>query len=346
MIVVRGALAGTHPFSESLIQSILDFKYGRDKKETVQEKFQKGLTELILLQENLGFPNLSVGSFGIEDLIRPFTRSLSSLKSYQDLGDLPINRWHYTNTFYRQPELVEKFPENAEVVNSDVHSLSDDNSYSHNYVEGKTAKIILPGPYSFVKLVQATNNNVYPSEGETIIAAGEYLAEEVDSLSPNYLEIQFDEPYFVWERVSRNNREYIKSAYEAIQSKIGNRRSIINTFFEDASNLISFLLDLPTSGFGIDFQKSNILNLSEYSFENKILQAGIIDAQNFAPKSDGSLDQSQNKFYSKVLSSLLELNPSELIVSSTTSLDYLPREIADEKLEQVGELVNSLQELK
>ncbi|OLS21700.1 MAG: 5-methyltetrahydropteroyltriglutamate--homocysteine methyltransferase [Candidatus Heimdallarchaeota archaeon LC_2] len=344
MTSIRGAVSGTHPFSELLIQSLLDYKYGRAEKSIVQEKFQIELNDLIRLQENLNFPTISTGSFGIEDLIRPFTRSLSSFKSYHDLGDLPINRWHYTNTFYRKPELVSKFPEIPEVVNSDLHSLSDNNSYSHDYIHNKDSRIILPGPYSLIKLVH-TKNSVYSSLDEAIIAAGEYLAKEVESLPSNYLEIQFDEPYFVWERVSRNLRDSISTAYDLLTSKCGNRKSIINTYFGDVSNIFSFLLDLPTSGFGVDFHHSNLVKISEYSLNNKILQAGIVDAQNFIPQTDGKLDRKQNKFYSKILSSLFELDPSEIVIASTTGLDYLPREIADEKLEQISDLVKSLREI-
>ncbi|MFV2016586.1 MAG: hypothetical protein ACC656_14245, partial [Candidatus Heimdallarchaeota archaeon] len=344
VVSLRGTVSGTHPFSESLIQSLLDYKYGRANKNVVQEKFQKELNELINLQEKLNFATVSTGSFGIEDLIRPFTRSLSSLRSYEQLGDLPINRWHYTNTFYRQPELINKFPESSEVVNSDLHSLSDDNSYSHKYVKDKNSRIILPGPYSLIKLVN-TQNSPYTSTNENIIAAGEYLATEVESLPSCYEEVQFDEPYFVWERVPRNLRDAISIAYDSISSKCSNRRSIVNTYFGDVSNIFSFLLNLPISGFGVDFHKSNLVKISEYTLSNKILQAGIVDAQNFIPQTDGKLDKKQNSFYNKILSSLLELDPSQLVVAPTTGLDYLPKEIPDEKLKQINVLVNSLKEV-
>ncbi|MHA2172879.1 MAG: hypothetical protein ACXAB7_23705, partial [Candidatus Kariarchaeaceae archaeon] len=126
MTKIRGAISGTYPFGEELILSIMDFKYGRSGKDIVKELFHKELLELINLQEQLGvFPIVSTGSFGIEDLIRPFTRSLSALKSYDQLGDLPINRFHYTNTFFRQPSLVQGLPAEGSVILEDIHTLSD-----------------------------------------------------------------------------------------------------------------------------------------------------------------------------------------------------------------------------
>ena len=203
MTSVRGAIAGTHPMGEELIQAILDFKYGRADKEPVKTIFQKELKDLIHLQEKLSFPVVSTGSFGIEDLIRPFTRSLESLKSYDELGDLPINRWHFSNTFYRQPSLVSEFPNNATVLLNDTHSLTDENAYSHTYLEGKKAKIILPGPLSLSYLIDTSHDTVYQSQQDLILAAGRYLASEISTLPDQYVEIQFDEPNLVWDRIPR-----------------------------------------------------------------------------------------------------------------------------------------------
>ena len=122
MTEIRGVLSGTHPFSEQLIQQIIDYKYGRANSSAVKNLFHKELTDLLLLQKEHDFPVTSNGSFGVEDLIRPFTRSLDSVHSYKELNDLPIDRWHYTNTFYRKPELVKKFPDIPNVIKDDIHS--------------------------------------------------------------------------------------------------------------------------------------------------------------------------------------------------------------------------------
>ena len=90
MTKIRAALSGTHSLSEELIGKILDYKYGRDTIQPVQELFHEESAGLVLFQESAGFPVVSSGFLGLEDLIRPFTRSLESFKSYHDLGDLPI----------------------------------------------------------------------------------------------------------------------------------------------------------------------------------------------------------------------------------------------------------------
>ncbi len=337
---IRGALSGFHPLGEELIQAILDFKYGRAGKDIVKGLFQKELTALIRLQEDLKeFPVLSTGSFGIEDLIRPFTRSLPALHSYEELGDLPINRIHFTNTFYRQPAIKEELPNTASVLISDVHSLSDENSYSHDFLSGKRGRIIIPGPVSFASLI-SKESNPYSKMEDLIEASGDYLAAELLTLPEQYVEIQYDEPSLVWERIPRTLRPAITSAYDKLSRVTDGKKTIISTYFESCENILSFLLDLPVSGVGVDFTKTNILSISDYSFAGKILQAGIVDAQNYIPNEEGELDNSINQLLANYVSGLNELNPDEIVVTPTTGLEYLPREIADQKLRQIADIVN------
>ncbi|MHA2251754.1 MAG: hypothetical protein ACXAD7_15425 [Candidatus Kariarchaeaceae archaeon] len=343
MTNIRGSLAGTHPLGEELIQAILDFKYGRAEKDKVKKLFHNELVALIRLQEDLeAFPMISTGNFGIEDLIRPFVRSLRSLRSYDQLGDLPINRYHFTNTFYRQPTIIEKLPNTASVILEDTHSLSDESSFSHDYLQGKQGKLVLPGPVSFSTLIN--RGSLYPDFGELIESSGRYLAAEISTLPAQYREIQFDEPSLVWDRIPRTLRPSILVAYEVIVKAAAGKNTIISTYFESCENILSFLLDLPVSGIGIDFRQTNILALSEHSFEGKILQAGLLDSQNFVPTDTGQLDTSKNNMHAKFASSLLEFNPQELIITSTTGLEYLPREIADQRLLQISEIVKLVQE--
>lgn len=342
MTEIRGVISGTHPFSEQLIQQILDYKYGRADKSAVKNLFHKELTDLLSLQKENGFPITSNGSYGVEDLIRPFTRSLESVHSYKELGDLPIDRWHYTNTFYRKPELVNKFPDIPNVIKDDIHSLTDERTFSDkNYTD--SSRVILPGPYTLIKLIKFNNKQIYPSIEDAVIAAGEYLSREIGDLPDNVVEIQFDDPYLVWERVLRNTRSSIQDAYSAIK-KSTSRNLIVNTYFGDANPVFSLLLELPVDGIGIDFIETNLLSLSEYDLENKILQAGVIDSQNFVPDEKGELLVKNKKFLVNFVQSLYELQPKDILVSSNTGLDYLPQNIANQKIEQIGSLVDELKE--
>ncbi len=343
MVKVRGAISGNHPLSEQLIQAILDFKYGRNSKDRVKELFQKELSELIQLQEQLGFARVSTGALGIEDVLRPFTRTLGSLKSYEVIGDLPINRYHYTNTFYRQPKLVSKFPDDASVYKSDKNGLSDDNVLALNHLKNRESRIVVPGPVTFTKLID-NSENVYPSEQEQILETAKYLSKEISSLPENFKEIQFDEPVLAWKNISRSYRESIRDAYTTLKSAAKSRDLIINTYFESSENVVPFLLDLPVDGVGVDLVNTNLLSITDYSFDKKILQAGILDSQNYKPNVDGSLDTSDTKLYSRLTQALVELEPKELILSSNTGLDYLPREIADAKLRQLGEIIKESEE--
>ena len=344
MTEIRGVLSGTHPFSEQLIQQIIDYKYGRADRSAVKNLFHKELTDLLLLQKEYDFPVTSNGSFGVEDLIRPFTRSLDSVHSYKELDDLPIDRWHYTNTFYRKPELVKKFPDIPNVIKDDIHSLTEERTFSKkNYTD--SSRVILPGPYTLIKLIKINSNQIYPSIGDAVIAAGQYLSKEIRDLPDNVIEIQFDEPYLVWERVLRNVRSSILDAYSTIK-KSTSKKLIVNTYFGDANPAFSLLLELPVDGVGIDFINTNLISLSEYDLKNKILQAGVVDSQNFVPDGKGDLFVKNKKFMINFIHSLYELDPKEILVCSNTGLDYLPQNIANQKIKQIGSIVRDLKEDK
>ncbi len=345
LTVIRGALAGTHPLSEPLIQKILDFKYGRDLKNPVLGLFQQDLESLINLQQELGFPLISSGSLGIEDLIRPFTRSLECLnRSYQNLGDLPIVRWHHTNTFYRRPSLVDKFPEDSRVLLEDTNFLSEKSAYSHEALASFPSRIIIPGPVSLVSLVDIDNQKVpYQSKSEIIVAAGAYLAQEIEKLPNHYEEIQLDEPVLSWQRFPRRLYSAIHQAYQVISSLNANdRRLIVNTYFEDITPILDFLLDLPVDGVGIDLIATNLTSLATKNFEGKILQVGIVDSQNYLPTSNGALDFSVTPYLVRIVQAMLTLNPDELIVTSNTGLEYLPRPIADAKLRLISRIIEEV----
>ena len=340
MSIFRGSISGTHPLSDQLITKIMDHKYGRDTVEPVKELFQNEYKQVVELQKSLGFPNLTSGTLGLEDLIRPFTRSLEALKSYEQLGDLPINRFHYTNTFFRQPTLKSKLPDESAVILMDNNTLTGENSYGHHHLGDQKAKIVLPGPYTFTQFV--LDGGVYGDPSEYIEAAGRFLEQELEKLPSNYKEVQFDEPTFVWDRVPRKLRKSINNAYQSISTVKSFDTSIVHTYFESANNILDFLTELPVSGVGIDLTKTNILDLGKTDLTDKVIQAGIVDSQNYIPNGSGKIDQSGNTLIQSVLRSIELANPKEIIVTPTTTLEYLPREIADQVLGQISNIVKEV----
>ncbi len=341
MTIVRGSLSGTYPYSEEIIRKIFDFKYGRDSIEPVKVLFEKELNELVARQNANGFPIVSTGNLGIEDLIRPFTQELDCLRSFKNLGDLPINRWHYTNTFYRQPTLVAKFPRDSQVLLNGKHRWVESYSQLYSVTQNFDTRGIVSGPYSLVTLVNR-ESTIYNNAEDAIIDAGDMIAHEIASLSDNIIEIQLDEPMFVWESLPRELRPAITKAYNSIREKNPSKTLIINTYFEDVTPILKFMLDLPVDGIGIDFHSTNILNISNFSFENKILQAGIIDSRNFIPDNSGGLSISHLEFMIALSQSLVKLNPKELIITSNTGLDLVPKPIADSYIDFIAKVVGGL----
>ncbi len=341
MMIVRGALSGTYPYSEEIILKIFDFKYGRDGIEPVKNLFEKELKELVARQIANSFPIISAGNLGIEDLIRPFTQELDCLHSFKNIGDLPINRWHYTNTFYRQPTLIAKFPKDSQVLLNGKHRWGESYSHLYSLIQKNDARTIVSGPYSLVMLINR-DSTIYEKTEDAIIDAGVMIAQEIASLPNNITEIQLDEPKFVWDSIPRGLRPSITKAYNSIREKNPSKTLIINTYFEDVSPILKFILSLPVDGVGIDFHSTNIFNISNFSFDNKIVQAGLIDSRNFIPDDSQGLDMSKLEFLILMSQAIANLNPKELIITSNTGFDLLPKPIADSYINFIAKIVGGL----
>jgi methionine synthase II (cobalamin-independent) len=342
MTKVRAALSGTYPFSEKLIQKIFDYKYGRDTIEPVKELFKQEVSDLISHQILNKYPIVSTGNLGIKDLIRPFTQELDCLHSYENIGDLPITRWHYTNTFYRQPTLLGIFPFDSKALTEGKHPWVNTYGDLYSFVENYPARAIIPGPFSLVSLLNIgeVNNSSphYSSMQKAILDAAEMIAHEISVFPSNIAEIQLDEPLFVWKSLPRHIYPILTQAYQKIRSKNPSKTLIINTYFEDVTPILSFLLNLPIDGIGIDFHSTNLVQISNFSFKDKIVQAGIIDSRNFIPTPEGKLNYSNKKFLVKMCEMIAEINPRELIITSNTGLEFLPKPIADSYVSLLAEI--------
>lgn len=345
MTNVRGSLVGSFPFSELLVQKVLDYKYGRSAVGPVQEQFNTELTDLITLQEESLFPVVTTGSFGVEDLLRPFTTTLETFtNSYQKIGDVPVTRWHNTNTFYRRPRLTQPLPEDPHVITQALHTLSGKSSYSHDAVEGKRKRLILPGPYTFASLVDlplGRADSPYDSFESWLEQVGYYLGKEL-ATAGGYEEVQLDEPALVWRRVPHDHRKSIVEAYKNIRGSVPDQKIIVHTYFGDANKVANLLLSLPVDGLGFDLRSTNLTHLAGLDLTGKVVQLGLVDSQNYIPNGDGQVIKENIPFLSSLVLSVQNLGASEVVVTPTTSLEYLPRPVAVEKVKTIAAIIQEV----
>ncbi len=134
--MLKAFVSGIFPRQDELIGAINRYEKKKIGSEELLNIFNRCEEEWIRLQEGLTW--ISEPSLAWNDIFRPFTLNLRNIEAG------PLTRYLETNTFYRRP-VFKGYPER----NGDI--LEGRNEYGLPYIYRKDLKIILPGPYSFVR---------------------------------------------------------------------------------------------------------------------------------------------------------------------------------------------------
>jgi 5-methyltetrahydropteroyltriglutamate--homocysteine methyltransferase len=310
--MVEVHLSGVFPRSEKLIDATRAAVRGNLPQAEVERVLLQDTDSLVGLQEESGLDSLMDGQLNWQDLFRPFNQLLTGI----DLGSL--TRWFDNNTFYRKPIIVKKVS-----VKSD--SLQQ---YYRSDLLPKVShkKAILPGPFTFAHL---SENRAYPSFSDLVNDLARALQKIVVALQERgYEYFQFNEPSLCAPNRTQPELEIARRAYETCAHGTGGK-SIIQTYFGDASQVIEPLLDYPVDAIGIDFYATSVDSLKEYDFD-KILGCGCVDGRNSLLESPGEL----KTFISRARESL---EPVDIHLTPNCDLDFLPETVAEKKVRLLGE---------
>jgi len=247
-----------------------------------------------------------------QDLFRPINELLTGI----DPGSL--TRWFDNNTFYRKPIVVRK----VSLKTKDIQQYFQ----SDLLPKASLKKAILPGPFTFAQL---SENRAYSSLSDLANDLARALQGVVTALQERgYGYFQFNEPSICAPSRTQPELEIAKHAYETCAQGIGGK-SIIQTYFGDASRVIETLLDFPVDSIGIDFYATSLDSLKEYDF-NKVLGCGCVDGRNSLLETPTEL----KTFVSRVRESL---EPSDIYITPNCDLEFLPQTVAEKKVRLLGE---------
>ena len=311
-------LTGSFPRSEDLIASTREFDRGRITAEELERHFAKDRESLISVQVQAGLPTISDGLLNWQDLLRPLARSLSNVR----VG--PLTRWFNNNTFYRQP-----------IIEGKVRLKEwDEKRYFHWDLlpKDRLSLATLPGPYTFAVL---SENKFYSERRDLITDVGEALGTLARGLaSRGYRAIEFCEPSLV---VTPPGKELLDHVVHVLSNiTLGLKaKTILHTYFGDFRPLYPKLLDLPINALGIDFYETEARDLGDWGF-SKELVCGLVDGRNSLVESPKQLVE----FASKIRDTL---EPKALHLSSNSDMEYLPRTVAEKKVQSLGKAVSLLQ---
>ena len=297
------------PRPARLRQAIARLDRGEITPEELARVEDEVTTEVIQEQVDASVDLITDGQIRWEDDQTYIMRRLAGV----EIGGLI--RYFDTNTYYRQPEVVGPVAWQGPILVRDYQFAAQHSP--------KPVKALLTGPYTLAAL---SLDKHYGSLRHLTLALAAELRHEVQALAAAGAPvIQISEPAIV------RHKEDVGLLAEALGRLLEGVRAetALYTWFGDTSGILPQLLELPVDTIGLDFVwgPANWEALRQARFEKK-LGFGIIDARNTKLE---SLEQ-----IGKAIRRVSELVPPErLYVNPSCGLEYLPREVAFQKLKRM-----------
>ena len=302
---------GTAPEKQRLRGEYARLEKGEISKEDFVRVQDEVTKEVIEEQGRAGIELATDGQVRWYDQISHFARKLSGCEINGLL------RLFDTNFYFRQPVITGKVQWTAPIV-------VDEFTFAKK-VSSVPIKPVVTGPYTLAKhSIDKHYHNFSSLVADFAVAIGK----EVNALAKAGAEIiQLDEP-----SILKNPQDFkiFEGAIGEVSKNRGKARLALYTYFGDAAKLYDKLQSLPIDILGLDFAYSQKLPaIIESSGSEKELGLGLIDGRNTRIENVKETAKVAVKILKKINAEHAYLNPS-------CGLDeYLPREVAFEKLKKV-----------
>jgi 5-methyltetrahydropteroyltriglutamate--homocysteine methyltransferase len=199
-------------------------------------------------------------------------------------------------------------------------------------------KAVLPAPFTFAQL---SENQFYRNKEELMFKYAQILREEITRLAElGFKYVQLSDPALVYKPIAASISEEelnivseaLRVAAEGIPIKI-----CLQTFFGDFSKILPEALDFPVENLGIDICETDFQKLKDYSFE-KGLALGLVDSRSSLVEKVDELFKLANKMIDSIYCSKVK----DVFICPNCDLDFLPWEIAEEKIKVIGNVARRL----
>lgn len=221
-------------------------------------------------------------------------------------------RYFDTNTYYRQPVVVGKVAWRGPITVRDYVFAREKSKVP--------VKAVLTGPYTLALL---SKDEYYKDKKKLVMDLAVAIAKEAKALEEKGAPwIQFDEPALL-----KHKKDFplFLEAMGEVTGKLRAKTSVV-FYFGDTEGIYPQILDLPFDCIGLDFVmgEKNFEILERKSF-TKELGFGIIDARN-------TRRESEEEILGKI-GRIRKIVPLQKVqVSTNCGLEFLPREVAYQKL--------------
>lgn len=258
-----------------------------------------------------------------------------------DVKALSMRKWFNTNYHYMVPVLDD----------NTILKLNDDkifNEFNEALALGIKTKVVLVGPFTFLKLAKYNGKKNLFDFKEDIVNVYKDILEKFNEINGEW--IQFDEPSLVTD-LEESEINLFVSIYEELLKSKKKLKILLQTYFGDVRDGYEKITSLDFDGIGLDFLegKETLKLIKKNGFpKEKLLFAGVVNGKNI-----------WRNDYKKTLNILDELKsfvePENIVINTSCSLLHVPYTLENEtKLDEnykkhfsfAKEKLNELNELK
>ena len=304
---------GIYPRSEAVVSATRGVERGRVSPEEVDAAFADDLRELVDVQRTAGLDYFSDGLLRWQDIFRPLVDATSGLEART------LVRWFDNNSFFRAPEVLGPL-----AISTPVPEV-------FWWDEGiPTQKVAtLPSPYMLARATHGERDLIDELTREV-------LAPVVGALSARgYEVIHLQEPWLGYFGIEPEEWDPFEKALTEVRDAAADRTVVLHVYFGDAGPHADRLRALPVDVVGIDFVETDPASLGTHWSVG--LLAGVLDGRS-------SLVESVDATVAFAKEALERTGASSLFVSSNAELELLPRDLARQKVERLGEIAARLKE--
>jgi 5-methyltetrahydropteroyltriglutamate--homocysteine methyltransferase len=241
-----------------------------------------------------------------DDPLSPFARAWSGVEPG------PLERFYDNNTYFRQPVIDGP-------IKTDGRSLVRDYTFARG-IATTQLKAAIPGPLTFATL--AARDDQYGSLEERVLAIADATAKEIAGLkAAGATMIDIEDPAVV---ASPKHIELAREAYGRL-ADVDLALTLV-TYFLPPDAVLESLASFPVAAVAIDVRSRDTTAFERLDvFRTQSVVLGVVDARNTRLETADEVARYADR--------ALKLIPQDrLVLATTTSLEYLPRDIARAKL--------------
>jgi 5-methyltetrahydropteroyltriglutamate--homocysteine methyltransferase len=251
-----------------------------------------------------GLDVINDGQVRWDDLLAPFARAWSGC----DRG--PLERFYDNNTYFRQPVITGP-------ITTEGTTLVRDFEFARGVARGQL-KAAVCGPLTFATLAEDRH---YKSLEERTLAVADAIAAEIRGLgAAGATLVDIEEPALV------AHPEHFALARAAVERlAVAGVPLALQTYFFPADPLLDALAAFPVAQVGVDIRSRETQALERLSALRQTVVLGIVDARNTRVETESELV--------KLIEGALKHVPADYLwLAPTTGLEYLPHDVAVQKL--------------